>query len=238
MIHDPAFFFFIKTQYMTLPLLGVHRVLPASLVLLSLSLVPYRMMCVLSILPTPREKQIKKKTPHHHTLHILVQQLKILIKQFKSHWQKWRTTAGRQFNLFERRYWWILFSFKNAFLCENVRCERSLHFRLWKKPFVDGQRPCYKGQWQTARPVELPWHVCLLLDHKQWFPFFCTFTCIPKHTRFPKSSFMLIRAHVHAHTHNSERPFIIAEGTKYLIQAQLWASISPPQGNSSWLKMD
>ncbi len=56
-----------ETLMMMLPVLGVHCVLPASLVLLSLSLVPHRMMCVSPILPTPREK----RKENHHTPRIL-----------------------------------------------------------------------------------------------------------------------------------------------------------------------
>lgn len=118
-----------ETLMMMLPGLGVHCVLPASLVLLSPSLVPYRMMCVSPILPTPREKLNKKIITHPAFLN----------RNFKC-WQstsniwnitalKWSTVTGREFNLLARHYRWIVFILNNAFLCENVWCKRSLH--LW-----------------------------------------------------------------------------------------------------------
>lgn len=45
---------------MFLPLHGLYCVSVVSLVLLSLSLAPYRMMCVSSILPPPRRKKIQR----------------------------------------------------------------------------------------------------------------------------------------------------------------------------------
>lgn len=36
--------------------------------------------------------------------------------------------------------------------------------------------------------LNCPGTPCVLLDHKQWLPFFCAHICIPKHTNLPKLS--------------------------------------------------
>lgn len=85
--------------------------------------------------------------------------------------------------------------FENAFVCQTVRCKRSLHLRLWKRHSADNKDCVIKADDRLPGLLNCPGMPCVLLDHKQWFPFFCAFTCIPKHTRFPKlssSSFILM----------------------------------------------
>ncbi len=70
-----------------LPVLGVCCVLPASLVRLSLSLVPYRMMCVSSFLPTPRKKKISTFLQPG------------FFRPYRAHWQEVMSQAPHRLHL-------------------------------------------------------------------------------------------------------------------------------------------
>lgn len=128
-----------------------------------------------------------------------------------------------------KRHWVIMFIFINSFLCENGRCKRSLHWRLWKKSFLLSDKGCVVKAsdrlpgllncpgtpgcyWTTNNdtPSSVLTHAYQnTLASTNYHSFWCSCTDFPKHT------------------HNFEDSFIRAEDFQYVIQTQLWASSSP-----------